>query len=96
MKELHNTDWSGLHSCVALVTVTSVWGGVRWVVGSGPAFLSPGWLVGTGAGPWPGLEMERETQPGQARPGWDGWGHTGTVMRNTLQGDGLRGSEGII
>ena len=42
MKELHNTDWSGLHSYVALVTVASVWGGVRWVVGSGPAFLSPG------------------------------------------------------
>ena len=62
------------------------------MVGSGPAFLSPGWLVGTGAG----LEMERETQPGQARPGWDGWGHTGTVMRNTLQGDGPRGCEGTI
>ena len=77
---------------MALVTVSSVWGGVRWVVGSGPAFLSPGWLVGTGAG----LEMERETQPrpGQARPGWDGWGHTGTVRRHTLQGDGLM-AEGL-
>ena len=30
--------------------------------------------VGTGAGPWPGLEMERETQPrpGQAGVGWVG------------------------
>ena len=79
---------------MALVTVASVWGGVRWVVGSGPAFLSPGWLVGTGAGP--GLEMERETHTGQASPGWDGWGHTGTVMWHTLQWDGLRGSEGTI
>ena len=51
--------------------------------------------VGTGAGPWPGLEMERETHsPGQARPGWDGWGHTGTVRRHTLQGDGLM-AEGL-
>ena len=50
--------------------------------------------VGTGAGPWPGLEMERETQPGQARPGWDGWGHSGTVRRHTLQGDGLM-AEGL-
>ena len=55
-----------------LLLLASVWGGVRWVVGSGPAFLSPGWLVGTGAGPWPGLEMERETQSGQARVGWVG------------------------
>ena len=78
MKELHNTDWSGLHSCVVLVTVTSVWGGVRWVVGSGPAFLSPGWLVGTGAGPWsrPG-DGERNSQ---ARPGRGGMGGVTPVL----------------
>ena len=79
MKELHNTDWSGLHSCMALVTGQCVgWSAVGG--GSGPAFLSPGWLVGTGAGPWPGLEMERETHTGQARPGRGGMGGVTPVL----------------
>ena len=77
MKELHNTDWSGLHSCVVLVTVTSVWGGVRWVVVVAPHSSARG-DVGTGAGPWsrPG-DGERNSQ---ARPGRGGMGGVTPVL----------------
>ena len=51
--------------------------------------------VGTGAGPSPGLEMEREThRPGQAGVGWVGSHRYCYVMRHTLQWDGLM-AEGL-